>query len=109
MFYDKPIVNKSFCENHIFPPSDKYSDPSNDHFSPDLTGRANTNMVDHNFLAKERLWPIVGCKVNESPHCCRRVHNNIDYSFPQDAGFSFKTSGTSICYNQIHCVILVKV
>ena len=51
MFYDMPIVNKSFCENPIFPPSDKSSDPSNDHFSPDLTGRTNTNMVDQNSLS----------------------------------------------------------
>ena len=38
-------------ENPIFSPSDKSSDPSNDHFSPDLTGRTNTNMVDQNSLS----------------------------------------------------------
>ena len=58
------------------------------------------------FLAKERLCPIVGCKVNESAYCCRLVHNNIDYSFPQVARSSFKTLGIFICYNQIHFVTL---
>lgn len=99
--------------------SDKTRDPSiQDHFSFFISfdsSRTQTRLtkihwafcrIFAKFLAKERLCPIVGCKVNESLYCCRLVHNIIDYSFPQVARSSFKTPGIFICYNQIHFVTL---